>query len=124
MPWSRRLEGVVLALFWRQSPWPHVGRSARVCLAGWRNRSLLRGDNRSRHDPHVVHSADAEHSLASASSRVVWLNGALLDHFVDDAEIPRRLRSEEIGALERVLDFLQRLAGVTDVDLIEALLEV
>ena len=124
MPWSRRLEGVVLARFWRQSPWPHVGRSARVCLAGWRNRSLLRGDNRSRHDPHVVHSADAEHSLASASSRIVWLNGTLLDHFVDDAEIPRRLRSEEIGALERVLDFLQRLAGVTDVDLIEALLEV
>ena len=64
------------------------------------------------------------HSLASASSRIGWLNGTLLDHFVDDAEIPRRLRSEEIVALERVLDRLQRLAGVTDVDLVETPLQV
>ena len=124
MPWSRRLEG----LFLRASgDKVHGHMSAGPPEYGSQsggNRPLLRGDNRSRHDTHVVHSADARHSLASASSRIVWLNGALLDHFVDDAEIPRRLRSEEIGALERVLDFLQRLAGVTDVDLIEALLEV
>ena len=64
------------------------------------------------------------HSLASASSRIVWLNEARLDHFVDDTEIPRHLRSEEIVALERVLDRLQRLAGVTDVDLVETPLQV
>jgi hypothetical protein len=62
-------------------------------------------------------------ALASTSSRIGGLNEALLDHLVDDTEIPRHLRGQEIVALQRVLDLLQRLAGVTDVNLVEALLQ-
>jgi len=60
---------------------------------------------------------------ASTSHRVGRLGESLLDHFVDDTKIPRHLRSEEIVALKRFLDLLQRLAGVTDVNFVQALLQ-
>src|SRR5260370_21830786 len=50
-------------------------------------------------------------------------SGPLLDHLVDKAEILGHLRGEEGVALERVLDLLERLAGMLHVDLVEALLE-
>ena len=124
MPWSRRLEGLFLRasgdkVHGRMSAGPpeygSQGSGIGRCFVAITGAATTRMSST---------TPTRGHSLASASSRIVWLNGALLDHFVDDAEIPRRLRSEEIGALERVLDFLQRLAGVTDVDLIEALFEV
>ena len=47
-----------------------------------------------------------------------------VDNLVDQTEIPGRVRREEVVALERVLDLLQRLAGMLDVNLVQPLLQV
>src|SRR6266540_3680209 len=48
----------------------------------------------------------------------------LIDHLVDNAPLHCHFPSQEVVALERVLDLLERLAGVLHVDLIETLLEI
>src|SRR3954468_22317677 len=50
--------------------------------------------------------------------------GPLLDHLVDQAEVLSHVRGQEVVALQRVLDFLDRLTGVLDVDFVEPLLQV
>src|SRR5258708_33609120 len=52
------------------------------------------------------------------------LDRTLVDHLVDYAEFHRHLGGQEIVALERVLDLLERLAGVVDVNFVETLLQV
>src|SRR5262249_6480950 len=48
----------------------------------------------------------------------------LIDHLVDNAPLHRHFASQEVVALERVLDLLERLAGVPHVDLVETFLEI
>src|SRR5262245_36163550 len=48
----------------------------------------------------------------------------LIDHLVDNAPLHCHFPSQEVVALERVLDLLERLAGVLHVDLVETLLEI
>src|SRR6516164_1296092 len=48
----------------------------------------------------------------------------LIDHLVDNAPLHRHFAGQEVVALERVLDFLERLAGVLHVDLVETFLEI
>src|SRR5437016_14117825 len=48
----------------------------------------------------------------------------LIDHLVDNAPLHCHFPSQELVALERVLDLLERLAGVLNVDLVETLLEI
>src|SRR5262249_22856371 len=50
--------------------------------------------------------------------------GALVYNFVDHPPLHRHLAGQEIITFERVLDFLQRLAGMLHVDFVQALLEV
>ena len=45
----------------------------------------------------------------------------LIDHLVDNAPLHCHFPSQEVVALERVLDLLERLAGVLHVDLVETL---
>src|SRR3954463_6986271 len=47
--------------------------------------------------------------------------GALLDHLVHNAPLDRHVRGQEVVALQRVLDLLERLAGMLHVNLVEAL---
>ena len=49
---------------------------------------------------------------ATSGRRGRRLGRALVDHLVDHAELHRHLGGQEVVALERVLDLLQRLAGV------------
>src|SRR5262245_6149260 len=48
----------------------------------------------------------------------------LIDHLVDNAPLHRHFAGQEVVALERVLDLLERLAGVLHVDLVETFLEI
>src|SRR5260370_16649875 len=48
----------------------------------------------------------------------------LIDHLVDNAPLHCHFPSQEVVALERVLDLLERLAGVLHVDLGVTLLEI
>src|SRR5881394_842748 len=48
----------------------------------------------------------------------------LLDHLVDQAEVLGHVRGQEVVALQRILDFLDRLTSVLDVDFVEPLLQV
>src|SRR5437870_7989679 len=48
----------------------------------------------------------------------------LIDHLVDNAPLHCHFPSQEVVALERVLDLLERLAGVLHVDLVETFLEI
>src|SRR5258706_712326 len=50
--------------------------------------------------------------------------GPLIDHLVDNAPLHCHFSSQEVVTLERVLDLLERLAGVLHVDLVETLLEI
>src|SRR3974377_1292606 len=53
-----------------------------------------------------------------------WVFRPLIDHLVDNAPLHRHFPGQEVVALERVLDLLERLAGVLHVDLVETLLEI
>src|SRR5690242_3797420 len=48
----------------------------------------------------------------------------LLDHLVDQAEVLGHVRGQEIVALQRILDFLDRLTGVLDVNFVEPFLQI
>src|SRR5262245_58245191 len=48
----------------------------------------------------------------------------LVDHLIDHPPFDRHLAGEEVVALERVLDLLQRLPGMLHVDFVQALLEI
>src|ERR1700730_13076580 len=48
----------------------------------------------------------------------------LIDHLVNNAPLHCHFAGQEVVALERVLDLLERLAGVVHVDLVETLLEI
>src|SRR6516162_9972027 len=53
-----------------------------------------------------------------------WVFRPLIDHLVDNAPLHRHFPGQEVVALERVLDLLERLAGVLHVDLVETPLEI
>src|ERR1700730_8635826 len=53
-----------------------------------------------------------------------WVFRPLIDPLVDNAPLHRHFPGQEVVALERVLDLLERLAGVLHVDLVETLLEI
>src|SRR5262249_16358062 len=63
-------------------------------------------------------------SGAARSGPLGSLVGPLLDHLVNYPPFDRILGGEEVVALQRILDLLERLAGVLHVDLIQPLLEV
>src|SRR5260370_35049583 len=53
--------------------------------------------------------------------RVFW---PLIDHLFDNAPLHCHFPSQEVVALERVLDLLERLAGMLHVDIVGTLLEI
>ena len=48
----------------------------------------------------------------------------LIDHPIDHTPLHRHLGGEEIIALKRILDLLERLAGMLDVNFVQPLLQV
>ena len=58
------------------------------------------------------------------SDLYVDLFKTFVEHLVHKAELLGTFRREELVALQRLLDLLERLAGVLDVDLVQPLADV
>jgi hypothetical protein len=108
--------------------------TAKVRLrSGGRNRSLIgacritviyeAGKEKARHGLHAgpyITEIAAEFGLRQATASV--RPRPVLNHdLVDDAEFLGLMRVEEVVALQRQLDLLDRLAGMGDIDLVQAL---
>src|SRR5712691_10443472 len=82
---------------------------------------LIRPDSRRKARPSSP-SAQGREALHDLERRRVLRS--LVDHLVDDPPLHRHFPGQEVVALERVLDLLERLAGMPDVDFVESLLEI
>src|SRR6266481_4739388 len=95
---------------------PHLSASARVNVASSSGLDLAVST--------AMSSAPAAGSRTLDDLERCRVFRPLIDHLVDNAPLHCHFPSQEVVALERVLDLLERLAGVLHVDLVETLLEI